>query len=145
MHRCSLLVLLSGLLGAVMLYLPSWSDAAHIPPDKAVITLMPKFGPVRFSHLRHSSALDVACQDCHHTITDTDTGQIQGCHACHQAADSRVAAIRPIDKQQQASRNDPRPASARQVLHGLCMGCHARRAGQGMPSGPSDSCRDCHE
>jgi len=146
MHRCcSFLVLLSGLLGVVILYLTSCTGAAHIPPDKAMITLMPKFGPVRFSHLRHSSELNIACQDCHHAITDTDTGEIQGCHACHQAEGYRVAAVRPIDKQQQASQNDPKPASAKQVLHGLCMGCHARRAGQNMPSGPSDSCRDCHE
>ena len=145
MHRCSLFMLLSGLLGVLILYLTSCTGAAQIPPDKAMITLMPKFGPVQFSHLRHSSALDIACEDCHHTITDTDTGEIQGCHACHQAAGYRVGAVRPIDKPEQSSQHDPRPASAKQVLHGLCKGCHARRAEQNMPSGPSDSCRDCHE
>jgi len=147
MQRYSLLVLLSGLLGTVMLYLPGWSGAAQIPPDKAEITLMPKFGPVHFSHLRHSSDLGVACRDCHHTMTDTDTDTdtVQGCHACHPAKAYRVAAVRPIDEQQAAAQQDPQPASAKQVLHGLCKGCHAERSRQGLPSGPSGSCRDCHK
>lgn len=137
MHRSSLPILLSGLL----LVVPGWLRAAEIPPDKAVITLQPKFGPVRFSHQRHATAMGIACQDCHHTLQVA--AQPRRCHDCHQAKVFRVAATRPADAQPEAAQLAP--VRAKLAFHGLCQGCHVRLQGQQLASGPTDSCRDCHD
>lgn len=52
-----------------------------IPPDKAVITLTPKFGPVTFSHQRHSEFKAVHCDTCHHMM-GSDDESIRSCYSC---------------------------------------------------------------
>ena len=113
-----------------------------IPPEKAEITLTPKFGPVTFAHQRHSDLEGMRCVTCHHTLR-TKGEPIRSCYTCHQARYNSIANIR---KAEPDSLNDAEPPvrNAQQAFHGLCTGCHKHRHEQSLPTGPHDSCRDCH-
>lgn len=122
---------------------PAFVSATEaIPPEKAVIELTPKFGPVTFAHQHHSDLKDVDCANCHHTVRSTGE-QIRSCYACHEARYFSIANIRkaepdPVDD------TGPRVRNAQEAFHGLCTGCHKHRRKQNLPTGPDDSCRDCH-
>ncbi len=51
-----------------------------IPPEKAEITLTPKFGPVTFAHQRHSDLEGVRCVTCHHTLRTKDE-PVRSCYS----------------------------------------------------------------
>ena len=114
-----------------------------IPPEKAVITLTPKFGPVTFAHQRHSDFEAVRCITCHHTMR-TNGEQIRSCYDCHEV---RYFSIANIRKAEPDSVDDTGPPvrNAQEAFHGLCTGCHKNRQDQNLPTGPGDSCRDCHK
>jgi len=115
-----------------------------VPPDKAVITLTPKFGPVTFSHQRHSELESVDCATCHHTL-ESDGEPIQSCYNCHQARHYSIARTRQTGSETaQADNSEPQLPDAQQAFHTLCTGCHKQRREQQLPTGPDDSCRDCH-
>ncbi|MGB5279503.1 MAG: cytochrome c3 family protein [Gammaproteobacteria bacterium] len=113
-----------------------------IPPEKAVIKLTPKFGPVTFTHQRHSDLEGVDCTTCHHTMRTMD-GPIRSCYVCHEAVYFSIANIR---KAEPGRMDDIEPSvrNAQEAFHGLCTGCHKHRRQQNLPAGPDDSCRDCH-
>ena len=113
-----------------------------IPPEKAVIELTPKFGPVTFTHQRHSDLEQVDCVRCHHTIRTVDE-PIRSCYACHEAVYFSIANIRK-DEPERVDGTEPPVRNAQQAFHGLCTGCHKHRREQNRPAGPDDSCRDCH-
>jgi hypothetical protein len=117
------------------------AGADQMPDDKATILLTPKFGPVSFSHQRHAEELAIACRDCHHAWQEQPAPR--PCHACHQARHFSMAATRPADAPPQTGAPDP--IRAKLAFHGLCVDCHARLAAQQLPTGPHDSCRDCHD
>jgi len=118
------------------------SDAA--PTDKAVITLTPKFGPVTFSHQRHSELEAVHCVTCHHTL-ESDGEPIRSCYSCHEARYYSIARITKAGSETAGGENsEPQVPFAQQAFHGLCVGCHKNRRAQKLPTGPDDSCRDCH-
>jgi len=113
-----------------------------IPPEKAVIELTPKFGPVTFTHQRHSDLDDVDCVRCHHTIRSIDE-PIRSCYACHEAVYFSIANIRKAEPER-VDDTEPPVRNAQQAFHGLCTGCHKHRRQQNLPAGPDNSCRDCH-
>ena len=113
-----------------------------IPPEKAVIELTPKFGPVTFTHQRHSDIEDVDCTTCHHTIRSMDE-PIRSCYACHEAVYFSIANIRKAEPEQ-VDDTEPQVCNAQEAFHGLCSGCHKHRREKNLPTGPDDSCRDCH-
>lgn len=113
-----------------------------IPPEKAVIKLTPKFGPVTFTHQRHSDLEDVDCTTCHHTIRTMD-GSIRSCYVCHETVYFSIANIRKAEPER-VDDTEPPVRNAQEVFHGLCTGCHKHRREQNLPTGPDDSCRDCH-
>lgn len=113
-----------------------------IPPEKAVIELTPKFGPVTFTHQRHSDLEQVGCVRCHHTIRTMDE-PIQSCYACHEAVYFSIANIRKAGPER-VDDTEPPVRNAQQAFHDLCTGCHKHRREQNLPAGPDDSCRDCH-
>ena len=116
-----------------------------IPPDKSVITLTPKFGPVTFSHQRHSELETASCVTCHHTM-ESDAESIRSCYSCHEAIYYSIARIRKADPEQAGTeQTDPQVPNAQQAFHGLCIGCHKDRRAQKLPTGPDASCRDCHK
>jgi hypothetical protein len=131
------LLTLSVALGSV----PSSASGDAVPPDKAVILLTPKFGPVSFSHQRHATELAIACRDCHHAWEQQPAPR--PCHACHEARHYRIAATRRAEAEEQGE--SPPPVRAKLAFHGLCLDCHARLADKQLPTGPHDSCRDCHD
>ena len=114
-----------------------------IPADKAVITLTPKFGPVTFSHQRHSDLEGVRCVTCHHTSKDGNR-PVQSCYDCHEAIYFSIAAIRKAERESSEDAGS-QVANAQQAFHGLCAGCNKQRHEQQLPAGPHDSCRDCHK
>lgn len=113
-----------------------------IPPEKAVIELTPKFGPVTFTHQRHSDLEQVGCVRCHHTIRTMDE-PIHSCYVCHEAVYFSIANIRKAGPER-VDDTEPPVRNAQQAFHGLCTGCHKHRREQNLPAGPDDSCRDCH-
>ncbi len=116
-----------------------------IPPDKSVIKLTPKFGPVTFSHQRHSELETVGCVTCHHTMESNDES-IRSCYSCHEAKYYSIARIKKADSGQPgAEKTEPQVPYAQQAFHGLCVGCHQVRRAQKLPTGPDKSCRDCHK
>ena len=117
---------------------------ATIPPDKSVITLTPKFGPVTFSHQRHSEFEAVGCATCHHTMESGDE-PIPSCYSCHEARYYSIARIKKAGPDQAgAEKTEPQVPNAQQAFHGLCVGCHKDRRAQKLPTGPDAACRDCH-
>jgi len=114
-----------------------------IPPEKAVITLTPKFGSVTFAHQRHSDREDLHCTTCHHMMRSTGDG-IRSCYACHEAVYFSIARARKAGPDPQGD-TEPRIRNAQEAFHGLCTGCHKQRRDQDLPTGPDDSCRDCHQ
>lgn len=126
--------------GLVAAALVAVSD--EVPPGTETITLEPKFGTVTFSHGAHSRLEDVQCRTCHHTHAG-GARPIQPCHDCHVAGHFRQAEIRPADETQSAD-VPGQPSKAQEAFHVLCHGCHADREDEGRPTGPTDSCRDCH-
>jgi len=113
-----------------------------IPPEKAVIELTPRFGPVTFTHQRHSDLEQVDCVRCHHTIRTIDE-PIRSCYTCHEAVYFSIANIRKAEPER-VDDTEPPVRNAQQAFHGLCTGCHKHRREQNLPAGPDDSCRDCH-
>ena len=113
----------------------------EVPTGTEILTLEPKFGTVTFSHQAHSRLDGVGCRSCHHTHADS-AAPIRPCHDCHLARHYRVAAVRP----QGEPPSDPpgQPPRAQEAFHALCQGCHVERKDAGQPTGPTDSCRDCH-
>ena len=124
----------------------AFAPAANaIPPGKAVITLTPKFGPVTFSHQHHSELKSVRCVTCHHTVASADE-PIQSCYGCHKATDYSIGRIvKSGPKGTEAESIGPRIRNAQRAFHDLCINCHKERREQGLPTGPDDSCRDCHK
>ena len=121
------------------------STTGPVPPDKIVITLTPKFGPVTFSHQRHSELEAVNCVTCHHTRESGDQ-PIRSCYSCHEARYYSIARITKADQAQAGEDNTaPQVPNAQQAFHDLCTGCHKERREQKLPAGPDDSCRDCHK
>ena len=116
--------------------------AAEIPGDKELIRFEAKFGTVSFSHKAHSEQEGVQCSTCHHTHTE-DSETISACHDCHIAVHYRVAQIKKADVRR-GGESSPAVAKAEDAFHSLCQGCHQKLKEEGKPSGPSDSCRDCH-
>ena len=113
-----------------------------IPPEKAVITLTPKFGPVAFAHQRHNDLEGVRCITCHHTRR-AEGEQVRSCYACHEAQYFSIANIRKAGPDS-VEDTEPPVRNAQDAFHGLCTGCHKERQNKNLPTGPSDSCRDCH-
>ena len=116
--------------------------AAEIPGDKELIRFEAKFGTVSFSHKAHSEQEGVQCSTCHHTHTE-DSVTISACHDCHIAVHYRVAKIEKAEVRR-GGESSPAVAKAEDAFHSLCQGCHQKLKEGGKPSGPSDSCRDCH-
>jgi len=113
-----------------------------IPPEKTVINLIPKFGPVSFTHQHHSDLKDVDCVTCHHTIRSMGE-QIRSCYACHEAGSFSIANISKAEHDP-VEYTEPPVRNAQEAFHGLCTGCHKHRRKLNLPAGPDDSCRDCH-
>jgi len=131
--------------GIVLLLLTTLAAADAIPPGKAVITLMPKFGPVTFSHQHHSELEAVECVTCHHTLESTDE-PIRSCYSCHEAQYYSIARITKAEPETaEADTDESQIRNAHKAFHGLCIGCHKQRREQKQPTGPDDSCRDCHQ
>ncbi len=125
------------LLVAVLL---AW--AAEMPDDKQVIELVPKFGTVTFTHRDHSDRLGDDCIACHHTYEGAED-PIQSCYACHRAVIHREAALVPAASGGPEQPLDA-PPKAEHAFHTLCIECHETERAAGKPTGPTDSCRDCH-
>ena len=118
---------------------------ALIPPDKAVITLTPKFGPVTFAHQPHNELDGVDCATCHHMM-DPSGEDIRSCYDCHRAKLFRIAAIRKADAEpEEDDGSGPAVPDAQEAFHGLCTGCHHHRRSATRPAGPDKNCRDCHK
>ena len=116
-----------------------------IPPEKAVITLTPKFGPVTFGHQRHSELDAVHCFTCHHTM-NSDGEAMRSCYSCHEARYYSVARVTKGGQEQAGEDGTgPQVPNAQQAFHDLCTGCHKHRRERKLPAGPDDSCRDCHK
>lgn len=89
----------------------------------------PKKGDVTFNHASH---MDIACQDCHHTVADTYT--IQGCmsEGCHDSVANRAE-----------------PSSIYRAFHTTkdtkksCVGCHRDLKRKGESDAPL-TCNSCH-
>jgi hypothetical protein len=124
----------------------AFAPAANaIPPGKAVITLTPKFGPVTFSHQHHSELDSVQCVTCHHTVVSADE-PIRSCYGCHQATYYSIDRIVKSGPETAAAHGiEPQIRDAQRAFHDLCIDCHKARREQELPTGPDDSCRDCHE
>ena len=116
--------------------------AAEIPTDKELIRFEAKFGTVSFLHKAHSEQEGVQCSTCHHTHTGGDAA-ISACHDCHIAVHYRVAQITKAEVIR-GGESPPAVAKAEDAFHSLCQGCHQKLKEESKPSGPSDSCRDCH-
>lgn len=116
--------------------------AAEIPADKEFIRFEAKFGTVSFSHRAHSEREGVQCSTCHHTHTE-EGEPISACHDCHIAVHYRVAKIKKAEVRRRGE-SLPAVAKAEDAFHALCQGCHQKLKEESKPSGPSDSCRDCH-
>jgi hypothetical protein len=114
-----------------------------IPPEKAMITLTPKFGPVTFAHQRHSDLEDVHCTTCHHMMSSRGQ-EVRSCYTCHEAVYFSIANIRKAGPDPEGD-TEPRIRNAQEAFHGLCTDCHKRRRAQDLATGPDDSCRDCHK
>lgn len=90
----------------------------------------PKKGDVTFNHASH---MEIACQDCHHTVADTYT--FQGCmvEGCHDDVENR-AEVTSIYRTFHTTRDTEKS----------CVGCHRdlRRKGEG--DAPL-TCNGCHD
>lgn len=89
----------------------------------------PKKGDVTFNHASH---MDIACQDCHHTVADTYT--IQSCmsEGCHDNIANRAevsSVYRTFHTTQDTKKS--------------CVGCHRELKRQG-PSDAPLACNSCH-
>jgi len=119
--------------------------ANAISPAKTVITLTPAFGPVTFSHQQHSEVDAVSCATCHHTLVSADE-PIRSCYGCHKATHYSIGRIvKSGTEGTDANSIGPRIRNAQRAFHDLCIGCHKERREQELPTGPDDSCRDCHK
>jgi hypothetical protein len=115
---------------------------AEIPEDKYVIELVPKFGTVTFTHRLHSDWLGGDCVTCHHAYAG-GADPIQSCYDCHRAVIHREAAVVRAAPEVSGESSDE-PPKAEHAFHTLCIECHEAERVQGRPTGPTDSCRDCH-
>jgi len=131
---------------SIVLLLLAFAPAANaIPPDKAVITLTPKFGPVTFSHQRHSELEAAECTTCHHTLETADE-PVRSCYSCHKAKYYSVGRIVESGPGTAQTENiEPQIRNAKEAFHDLCIGCHRELRELELPTGPDDSCRDCHK
>jgi octaheme c-type cytochrome (tetrathionate reductase family) len=83
-----------------------------------------KYGPVRFMHGKHASALNNNCASCHHyRPKDRALPELMACRSCHQEA------FNP---------DMPERVGLKAAYHQQCMGCH-----ETMKKGPVH-CRGCH-
>ena len=130
----------------LLVFSPGFTTATEaVPPDKAVITLTPKFGPVTFSHQRHSEFEGVQCVTCHHTL-ESNGEPVRSCYSCHEARYYSIARITKADPAKAGADNtEPQVPFAQQAFHDLCTRCHKDRRQQNLPTGPDDACRDCHK
>ncbi len=76
--------------------------------------------PMSFAHTDHAKE---NCIDCHHNYVDDTGGGL--CMTCH-VTDPKISPL--LEKQ----------------FHGLCRGCHAEKAAQGIDGGPPRQCMACH-
>jgi hypothetical protein len=69
--------------------------------------------------------------------------QIPSCYTCHEAGYFSIANIRKAEPDAMEHTGPP-VRNAQEAFHDLCTGCHEHRREQNLPTGPDDSCRDCH-
>nr|P38554.1 RecName: Full=Cytochrome c3, 26 kDa [Desulfomicrobium norvegicum]AAB30388.1 octaheme cytochrome c3 [Desulfovibrio desulfuricans, Norway, Peptide, 111 aa] [Desulfovibrio desulfuricans]1CZJ_A Chain A, Cytochrome C3 [Desulfomicrobium norvegicum] len=89
----------------------------------------PKKGDVTFNHASH---MDIACQQCHHTVPDTYT--IESCmtEGCHDNIKERTE-ISSVYRTFHTTKDSEKS----------CVGCHRELKRQG-PSDAPLACNSCH-
>ena len=89
----------------------------------------PKKGPVTFNHASH---MDIACQDCHHTVADTYTIQSCSTEGCHDNVKDRTdvtSFYRTFHTTKDTTKS--------------CVGCHRTLKKEGTADAPI-ACNSCH-
>ncbi len=100
---------------AVLCFIAAVAYAAA--PDS--IVLKASNGDVTFNHKKHSTIPNVACKNCHHTMTGATVDK--KCSECHKAA------------------AEGKTPSMKDASHKTCKDCHKK-----MGKGPAVKCTDCH-
>lgn len=89
----------------------------------------PKKGDVTFNHASH---MDIACQQCHHTVADSFTIQScmsEGCHDNIKDRSETFSVYRTFHTTQENKKS--------------CVGCHRELKRQGASDAPL-ACNSCH-